>query len=150
MQELPSDSTCVLLWRFGTNTISNFLIISPLHSQCERSSWHGLDVEDLLQQLKASQAWTFLPPSRAPPSNVWLIAISHNMRQCNCQLCTSIWTQPLSIPYPSEPNSADKEVQVVEKLAQFPVLDLNPKNESSKNRMQVLQNIKSQNHILLL
>ncbi len=41
-------------------------------------------------------------------------------------------------------------MQVVEKLAQFLVPDLNPKNESSKNRMQVLQNIKSQNHILLL
>jgi hypothetical protein len=44
----------------------------------------------------------------------------------------------------------DKEVQVVDKLAQFPVPDVNPKNESSKNRMQVLQNSKSQNYILFL
>jgi hypothetical protein len=106
LQELPSDFTRVLLWHKHDYQLSDhFAFAQPSHfPKCECSSWHGLDVEDFLQQLKASQVWTFLPPTRAPPSNAWLIAISHNMRQCNCQLCTSIWTQPLSIPYPSEPN----------------------------------------------
>jgi hypothetical protein len=41
----------------------------------EHSFYHGLDVKDLLEKLKASQVWFFSPPSHAPPSNAWSTTI---------------------------------------------------------------------------
>ncbi len=136
LQELPSDSTRILLWHEHDQQLSNhFAFAQPSHfPKCERSSWHGLDIEVLLQKLTASQVWTFLPPNHAPPSNAQSTTIWHNMRQCKCQLCTSISTQPLSIPCPSELNQVDKEVQVAEKPTQFPVPDLNPKMRVQKTK----------------
>jgi hypothetical protein len=106
LQQLLGDSTRALLWHeHDYQLFYHFAFEQPWHLlRCERSSWHGLDVKDLLQKLKASQVWTFLPLSHAPVPNAWSTTIWHNMRQCKCQLYTSISTQPLSIPCPSKPN----------------------------------------------
>jgi hypothetical protein len=79
----------------------------------------GLDVKDLLQKLKTSQVWPFLPPSHASPSNVWSTTIWHNMRQCKCQLYISILIQPSFIFCPSKPYLVDKGVLVANRLGWF-------------------------------
>ncbi len=121
LQQLRGYSTYTMLWHERDYQPFNQSTFPWLwhFSRCEHSFWHGLNVEDLLQKLKASQVWPFLPPSHAPFSNVWSTTIWHNMRQCKCQLCISISTQPLSILCHFEPN-------------QFQVLDLNKKMRVQK------------------
>jgi len=77
LQQLPGDSTRALFWHERDYQLFyHFTFAQPWHfPRCEHSFWHGLDVEDLLQKLKASQVWPFLPPSHAPCSNAWSTTI---------------------------------------------------------------------------